>query len=698
MTNKLRLLISCLLLSYGIVSLSQNSTFIDQYETDVRTCGNAAKMIVEKRQFKEGVDILNALIERVSNASEYPRTSLATYHKCRALGYMKLGQYANSVADYQMALNILEKEGVKGKTELSDTWYQLSIAFYNWGKQKEAMSAANNSVSTAEEYFGKIHSKTLEAYSLRSNYEGFYNDKDGALRDRCECFDIVQRNVEKNFTYLTSQERTAYWDKYMPETSLLFTFGHKLQVEPSDYTDAMYDQQLLAKGLLLTAESALQRTIDENTTLQQTFLKIRNLRKKAMDANINAADAERFIREADRLEREVTSQANEIKNFVSFLSVHSTDIKAKLSENDVAIEFVDYRVGKDSVMYAALVISPKWQHVRFIPLVEQRELLSNKENLVQKIWDPIFVNIGNQINRIYFAPTGLLYQLPIESHLMKNGSPIGQSHAMYRLSSTRWLALNEETALSGKIALYGDLLYDASIQEMREDMKLYPEVTTKIDRSGRGASDAMGLTPLPATREEVNRITQIFSEIKVKPQSYTGSHGTETSFKSLSGKRFGCIHIATHGFFNGEIETKDPLSRAGLYMAGANNQLTGDVIPNDVEDGILTASEVSSLDLKGLKLLCLSACETGLGDISSDGVFGLQRGFKKAGAKSILMSLWKVDDESTCKLMTEFYSNWIGKKMTKHGALEAAKKTVRETKGWEDPKYWAAFILLDGLD
>ena len=104
------------------------------------------------------------------------------------------------------------------------------------------------------------------------------------------------------------------------------------------------------------------------------------------------------------------------------------------------------------------------------------------------------------------------------------------------------------------------------------------------------------------------------------------------------------------------------------------------------------------LTFAGLDLVTLSACETGLGEVSGEGVFGLQRGFKKAGVQSILMSLWKVDDEATCKLMTEFYGNWIAKKMTKHDALEAAKKVVRETKGWENPKYWAAFILLDGLD
>ena len=138
----------------------------------------------------------------------------------------------------------------------------------------------------------------------------------------------------------------------------------------------------------------------------------------------------------------------------------------------------------------------------------------------------------------------------------------------------------------------------------------------------------------------------------------------------------------------------------GLLMAGAADYLFGDGIAKEQEDGILTAKEISKLDFRGLGTVILSACETALGDITGDGVFGLQRGFKKAGANSILMSLWKVDDVATCLLMTEFYKNWIGEGKTKHDALELAKQSVRshKEKGWDDPKYWAAFILLDALD
>jgi CHAT domain-containing protein len=172
------------------------------------------------------------------------------------------------------------------------------------------------------------------------------------------------------------------------------------------------------------------------------------------------------------------------------------------------------------------------------------------------------------------------------------------------------------------------------------------------------------------------------------------------------------IHIATHGlyapsdktssisrFFTSIEEEDQILTRSGLILAGANNALLEEDILKGVDDGILTAFEISTLDLKEVDLVVLSACETGKGDITGDGVFGLQRGFKMAGVNSIIMSLWKVDDDATRLLMTEFYKHWM-EGMSKHDALEKAKQAVRTSveKDWSDPKYWAAFILLDSVD
>ena len=154
-----------------------------------------------------------------------------------------------------------------------------------------------------------------------------------------------------------------------------------------------------------------------------------------------------------------------------------------------------------------------------------------------------------------------------------------------------------------------------------------------------------------------------------------------------------------------------------------------------MEDGILTAREAAMMDLRGTELVVLSACQTGLGEVSGEGVFGLQRGFKKAGVKALLMSLWKVDDEATSMLMREFYNNCLTKGLDFQRSLHEAQRTVREyeceveveesgedgllidrlnnasddvkepavvrkekVRKFQNPRYWAGFVLLDAVN
>ena len=134
--------------------------------------------------------------------------------------------------------------------------------------------------------------------------------------------------------------------------------------------------------------------------------------------------------------------------------------------------------------------------------------------------------------------------------------------------------------------------------------------------------------------------------------------------------------------------------RSGLVFSGASIFLDGGDLPKDVDDGILTASELSAINLGDVDLVVMSACDSGLGEISSEGVFGLQRGFKLAGAKSLLMSLWKVDDHATYMLMTEFYKQYLSGK-TKRQSLYLAQSILRESEEFSSPYFWASFILLD---
>ena len=228
---------------------------------------------------------------------------------------------------------------------------------------------------------------------------------------------------------------------------------------------------------------------------------------------------------------------------------------------------------------------------------------------------------------------------------------------------------------------------------------------------------------LAGTLVEVNAISETISQI---PESnvtiYCDTLGNEESVRMLSGKNNKIIHFATHGFYwttndlkkqeskhrltflntirmENSIITKEDrtMTRSGLALSGANSVLKGYEIPIGVEDGILTAAEASMLDLSGCDLLVLSACQTALGDIiKGEGVYGLQRGFKKAGVNSILMSLWKVNDRATSLLMTEFYKNYLCGE-SKINSLRKAQEYMRTLPDYKDPQYWAGFILLDAL-
>ena len=388
----------------------------------------------------------------------------------------------------------------------------------------------------------------------------------------------------------------------------------------------------------------------------------------------------------------------------SILSIEWSQVRNALKPGEAAIEFVAYNNPNalfPTYYYAALVIKSGYESPHIIKMdpitfIDEEEGIGKQ---CKNLWKPLFEEL-NGTRTLYFSAFGHIHNMPIESFLPEQLTGI----KVFRLSSTRQLVLDDYN--TGKsAAIFGGLKYDMSIAEM---------LNTSLNRESEDI-----LPFLKGTLEEANNIINLLKSSKnqlwvAKP--FIGKDGTESSFKMLNRKKIRVIHLATHGFYYNKplneytdyvqialshnyhsLEDK-PLTRSGLYMAGANNTYNGREIPQGVDDGVLTAQEISCLDLRGLDLVVLSACQTAEGDISGEGVLGLQRGFKKAGAKSILMSLWKVDDEATCFLMTEFYKKWICEGKSKYQALELAKQEVRSRKGWEDPKYWAAFILLDGLD
>jgi CHAT domain-containing protein len=212
------------------------------------------------------------------------------------------------------------------------------------------------------------------------------------------------------------------------------------------------------------------------------------------------------------------------------------------------------------------------------------------------------------------------------------------------------------------------------------------------------------LTPLPGTEKEVKNISDFFKSRKWVVNMHTGDDAVKAAVKSVNNPRV--LHIATHGLFLNDIKPDDkdilgmegkrvienPLLRSGLFFAGASKAIEEGSNPTGYDNGYLTAYEAQNMDLDRTELVVLSACETGLGEIKNgEGVYGLQRAFQQAGAKSVLMSLWKVNDEATQELMTTFYKEWVSGK-TKREAFNTAQKKIRDK--YHYPYYWGGFVMV----
>lgn len=482
-----------------------------------------------------------------------------------------------------------------------------------------------------------------------------------------------------------------------------------------------FDCTLLLKQGFLAAETTMNQQIlsSGNEKLVKKYQTLQSLRQTIQNNKANGQPTAELDEQALVLHTQLVEDSKFYGDFTKSLNLTWKDIQEILKPDEIAIEFISYASLEDNNKHiAALILRSGWDVPKVVKLFSEKDIPGNiydNSDFSKLCWGPISKYLDN-VKNIYFAPDGALYNIGIESLLNPNGKGyMADKYNLYRISSTRELVMRPERNRTEKqkAIIYGGIDYKHQDIVTASSTEQSEQTTENIEiiRDIRGA--VSGISYLPGTKSEAESIATILNSDKKYDEArlFTGANGTEQSFRAFSGEGINVAHIATHGFYrkddkeqNQSILTLTPpedntLTRAGLLFAGAENTIFTDSTYSEENDGILTALEISTLDLSTLDIITLGACQTAIGEITSDGVFGLQRGFKKAGVNTILMSLWSVDDNATTLFMTEFYKNWINGK-SKHDALESAKKVVRshKEKGWDNPKYWAPFILLDGLD
>jgi len=319
--------------------------------------------------------------------------------------------------------------------------------------------------------------------------------------------------------------------------------------------------------------------------------------------------------------------------------------------------------------------------------------------------------------RIYFSTDGILHQLSFAAFSDGVGELLCDKYELVQLNSTGELVLEAREPDKAPVVLVGGIKYEytpnqTSAEEKEESYayNILEDESIKQSRSNRGRGTEWNY--LPGTETEIEKLAGIYNENKLSTDTLTGVYATEESIKKLDGRSPKVLHIATHGFFfenpqrdqdrrmasfdekdNYSI-SEDPLMRSGLILAGANYAWKNGSNPYEKEDGILTAYEISNLNLMKTDLVVLSACETGLGDIEgSEGVYGLQRAFRMAGVEKIIMSLWQVPDKETVEFMKTFYTKWLGGEEIREAFNNTQKEMSKKYK--EEPEKWAAFVLLE---
>ena len=624
--------------------------------------------------------------------------------------YREMGEKQNALKYMIQAMEIKKNAFGESHPEYAASLNNIGVIFLDMKDYRNALEYMTKAAEIWKKTLGNEHPQY--ATSLKNISQTYFDTKDykNAISSNKIATDIYKRNLIRNFSFMTTHEREAYWDAN--NENFIYNIKY-IYHAPDDTigTKTSYDTELITKGLLLASEISIANTIMESgdTALIAEYEKMKTLHlqlnkelEKPIAEHIYNCDS--LENEIQKTERHIMESCKELGDVTHFIKIDWKEVQNSLKANYVAIEFSNF-TEDDTTKYVALVLTKGMEAPVCVPLFEQSEMQKHLRNIYDTpemydlIWKPLEKYFPEK-PRIFFAPSGMLHRIAVEYAPVGNGKTISDKYEIYRVSSTRFLAMDYKQKPMKNSVLYGGVFYDSDTTTMKFESERFTTRSAEVNSFSdlnKGESRSP-LSYLQGTKTEVEEIAAKMKKKKISTILYEGSQANEESFKALSGSDISVLHIATHGFFlptDEKMSGNQSLIQSGLLLSGANYAWQNKPLPEGIEDGILTAKEISFMDLRKTDLVVLSACQTALGEITDEGVFGLQRGFKKAGVHTIIMSLWSVDDNATQLMMTEFYSNLI-KGMTKREAFLKAQHTLKTTTGFENPRFWAAFIMLDG--
>jgi antitoxin component YwqK of YwqJK toxin-antitoxin module len=534
-------------------------------------------------------------------------------------------------------------------------------------------------------------------------------------------FKLAMNNRTKyllaNFYFLSDNEKAQYWNSNKNFIEYFQSFAANRSKQNPAIVQDLYNLQLATKGILLSTSNKIKKRIlssGDSVMINHYYQWLRQRDQLAQfyalsknEIKLKKSSIDSLEQLAKATEKELNINAEDLEKDKGRETTWR-EVQRALTPNEAAIEIIRVRHHTshptDSILYVAMVLTTESKNgpqAVVLPdgkLLEGRALRFYKNAISTQLVDSLsYKNYWSQIHRLvknktklYLSLDGVYNSINLSTLRDASGHYLVESKNLTIVSNTKdvvYLKKSNNLFTKTNASLIGFPKYFIGKDRFKEKSK---QRDFNFDQLSE--RDFTGIAELPGTKTEIEKVDDILSIHRWQVKTYTHEEATEEVLKKVT--QPGLLHIATHGFFTDDKDknnTADPMLRAGLLFTGAANFLQ-DKVNWGTDNGILTAYEASNLNLDNTELVILSACETGKGEVQDgEGVYGLQRAFQTAGAKAILMSLWKVDDTATQELMTLFYENWTSGK-SKSEAFKQAQLSLKQK--YTSPYYWGAFVMM----
>lgn len=703
-------------------------------------------------RYKQSEKLLNEAIQVAGKSMREGSTLYQRFLINQALLYQDMKRYNEAEAIYQKAIKRKQRQWKQGHPDYAYMLNNLAALYVEMGKTDQVEGLLNQSRKIYERKFGKQHPGYASATSNLGNFyrsQGKFTQAEPLLKEALVVREVVLSNqhpsysksqedlailnwqmgktdqasilyrevlkrsdtyIQKYFPAMSEAEKGKYWNKLRPTYLRFYAFAADNYQKDKQLLQDMFNYHLSTKAILLSDANKIRRRILQSGDQKliedyQYWLDVKEILAKLYTYSNNdlaeqGINLDSLEQASNKMEKELSNRSKAFSNGLDDRPVRFADISKALAPSESVVELIHLYQFKgkftDTVYYAALIATPKANAPKMVLLkngnqLESRYLKYYRNTIKGKrkdrysykqYWSKIDPLLAGK-KTIYVSPDGVYNQINLNTLQKPNGKFLVDEKSFVLLTNSKDLiALKKRKRNGGKknALLVG-----------------FP------DYGGAGKIPA-----LPGTKKEVITIEGLLKRSGYRTQKLMAQKASEESVKTISEQKPQVLHIATHGFFLKDEQLQgtklfgveinkakeNPLLRSGLMLA--NSEKTMDTLSSRENqtnnNGILTAFEAMNMPLENTELVVLSACETGLGDVKAgEGVYGLQRAFQVAGANALIMSLWKVSDEATQRLMSLFYQNWLqmGDK------AKAFKKAQLQLKTqFKEPYFWGAFVLI----